>query len=88
MASAFPYDPAGAPVDHDVGHAPAGVFPANDIGQPVARAALEEAGLVHELVTEPGANHAFFNDTSDRYDPTAAADAWTRTLNWLSTHVG
>ncbi|MFB1298969.1 dienelactone hydrolase family protein [Mycobacterium sp. pW049] len=56
--------------------------------EPVARAALEEAGLVHELVTEPGANHAFFNDTSDRYDPTAAADAWTRTLNWLSTHVG
>jgi carboxymethylenebutenolidase len=54
----------------------------------VARAALEKAGLVHELVTEPGANHAFFNDTGDRYDPTAAADAWDRTLDWLSTHVG
>ncbi|OAN35745.1 dienelactone hydrolase family protein [Mycolicibacterium iranicum] len=56
--------------------------------EPVARAALEKAGLVHELVTEPGANHAFFNDTGDRYDPTAAADAWTRTLDWLATHVG
>lgn len=56
--------------------------------EPTARAALEQAGLVHELVTEPGANHAFFNDTGERYDPTAAADAWTRTLDWLSTHVG
>lgn len=56
--------------------------------EPAARAALEKAGLVHELVTEPGANHAFFNDTGDRYDPTAAADAWRRTLDWLATHVG
>ncbi|VEG55321.1 dienelactone hydrolase [Mycolicibacterium aurum] len=56
--------------------------------EPTAKAALEKAGLVHELVTEPGANHAFFNDTGDRYDPTAAADAWTRTLEWLATHVG
>ncbi|MDG4666821.1 dienelactone hydrolase family protein [Mycobacterium sp. 236(2023)] len=56
--------------------------------EPTAAAALEKAGLVHELVTEPGANHAFFNDTGDRYDPAAAADAWSRTLNWLATHVG
>lgn len=56
--------------------------------EPVARAALERAGLVHDIVIEPGANHAFFNDTGDRYDPTAAADAWTRTLDWLATHVG
>ena len=56
--------------------------------EPVARAALERAGLVHELVTEPGANHAFFNDTGDRYDAGAAADAWRRTMDWLSAHVG
>ncbi|ANI40189.1 dienelactone hydrolase family protein [Mycolicibacterium vaccae] len=56
--------------------------------EPVAEAALQKAGLVHELVTEPGANHAFFNDTGDRYDPAAAADAWSRTLAWLETHVG
>ena len=37
--------------------------------EPVARAALEKAGLVHELVTEPDANHAFFNDTGDRLRP-------------------
>lgn len=56
--------------------------------EPVARAALERAGMVHELVTEPGANHAFFNDTGDRYDAGAAADAWRRTMDWLSAHVG
>lgn len=56
--------------------------------EPVAAAALQKAGLVHELVTEPGANHAFFNDTGDRYDPAAAADAWSRTLDWLAAHVG
>ncbi|MDZ4270083.1 MAG: dienelactone hydrolase family protein [Mycobacterium sp.] len=56
--------------------------------EPIAKAALERAGLVHELVTEPGANHAFFNDTGDRYDPTAAADAWRRMTDWLATHVG
>ncbi|WP_304116814.1 dienelactone hydrolase family protein [Mycolicibacterium bacteremicum] len=55
--------------------------------EPVAAAALDRAGLVHELVTEPGANHAFFNDSGDRYDPRAAADAWQRTLAWLTTHV-
>ena len=57
-------------------------------GEPAARAALEKAGLVHELVTEPGANHAFFNDTGDRYNQAAAEDAWRRTLDWLTVHVG
>jgi carboxymethylenebutenolidase len=55
--------------------------------EPVARAALEKAGLVHELVTEPDANHAFFNDTGDRYDPTAAADAWRRVQDWFAKYL-
>jgi carboxymethylenebutenolidase len=55
--------------------------------EPVARAALEKAGLVHELVTEPGANHAFFNDTGDRYNATAAEDAWRRVQDWLSKYA-
>lgn len=56
--------------------------------EPVARAALQQAGLVHDIVIEPGANHAFFNDTGDRYDPDAAQDAWRRSLDWLAAHVG
>ena len=55
--------------------------------EPVARAALEKAGLVHELVTEPDANHAFFNDTGDRYNATAADDAWRRVQDWFSRYV-
>jgi carboxymethylenebutenolidase len=56
--------------------------------EPVVRAALEKAGLVHELVTEPGANHAFFNDTGDRYNATAADDSWRRVKDWLTRYIG
>lgn len=69
-----------------------GIYAAQDqrvnATEPVARAALEKAGLVFELVTEPDANHAFFNDTGDRYNATAAADAWRRVQDWLAKYVG
>ena len=41
-----------------------------------ATAALEKAGLTHEIVTFPDAGHAFFNDTGQRYNPAAAAAAY------------
>jgi carboxymethylenebutenolidase len=56
--------------------------------EPVVKAALEKAGLVHELVVEPDANHAFFNDTGDRYNATAATDAWRQVQDWLTKYVG
>lgn len=56
--------------------------------EPVARAALEKAGLNFELVTEPGADHAFFNDTGKRYNPVAAAQAWNQLQDWLSRYLG
>lgn len=52
--------------------------------EPAARAALERAGVVNELVVEEGADHAFFNDSGKRYDPTAAADAWQRLQDWFT----
>ena len=52
-----------------------------------AEAALDKAGLVNELVIEPDANHAFFNDTGDRYNPTAAADAWRRVQDWFTKYL-
>ncbi|CDO05291.1 carboxymethylenebutenolidase [Mycolicibacterium cosmeticum] len=55
--------------------------------EPVAKAALEKAGLVHELVTEPDANHAFFNDTGERYHAAAAADAWQRVQDWFGKYL-
>ncbi|MCB0941252.1 MAG: dienelactone hydrolase family protein [Mycobacterium sp.] len=56
--------------------------------EPAARAALERAGLVHDLVVEPDADHAFFNDTGPRYQPAAAADAWRRLQDWFARHLG
>jgi len=55
--------------------------------QPAAKAALDRAGLVNEMVIEPDADHAFFNDTGPRYNPTAAADAWHRLLDWFGRYL-
>lgn len=53
----------------------------------VAEAALKKAGLTHEIRTFPGANHAFFNDTGERYNAKAAAEAWTAVLGWFGQHL-
>jgi len=55
--------------------------------EPAARAALDRAGLVYDLVTEPDADHAFFNDTRERYNPTAATDAWRRLQRWFDSYL-
>jgi len=52
-----------------------------------AKAALEKAGMTHEIVTYPGANHAFFNDTGDRYDADAAISAYQRLMTWFGQHL-
>jgi carboxymethylenebutenolidase len=52
-----------------------------------AAAALARAGLIHEIVTFPGANHAFFNDTGARYDPAAATAAYTRLIAWYDRYL-
>lgn len=52
-----------------------------------AKAALEKAGLKHEIVTYPGANHAFFNDTGQRYDPAAAAQVYQRLIDWFGANL-
>ncbi len=52
-----------------------------------AVAALESAGLAHEINTYPGVDHAFFNDTGGRYDATQAAAAYADVLDWLAQHL-
>ena len=45
---------------------------------------LAELGKPHEFHTYPNAQHAFFNDTRPEvYDPAAAKDAWTRTIEFF-----
>jgi carboxymethylenebutenolidase len=52
-----------------------------------ARAALTAAGLPHEIVVEPGAGHAFFNETGERFNAAAAADAYQRLMDWFGRHL-
>ncbi len=52
------------------------------------RAALEAAGLRHEMKTYPGVDHAFFNDTGARYDAVQAAAAYADVLAWLRKELG
>lgn len=94
LAAAVPFygpTPEDADFAGSKGVAVLGIYGALDdrvnASEPVARAALEQAGLTFELVTEPGADHAFFNDTGKRYDPAAAAEAWKRLQDWLSRHL-
>lgn len=94
LAAAVPfYGPAPDKPDFtgSKGAAVLGIYGALDervnASEPTARAALEESGMVFELVTEPGADHAFFNDTGKRYNPTAAANAWKRLRDWFSEHL-
>ncbi len=58
-----------------------------DATRPAAQMALQRAGMVHELIVEPGADHAFFNDTGPRYNPAAASDAWRRLQDWFGAHL-
>jgi carboxymethylenebutenolidase len=50
-----------------------------------ATAALERAGLTHEIVTYQGAGHAFFNDTSPRYNQAAATRPTPRSSTGSAT---
>jgi carboxymethylenebutenolidase len=59
-----------------------------NMSRDAAGTALTAAGLSHELVTEPGAGHAFFNDTGMNYNATAAADAWMRLVAFFRQHLG
>jgi carboxymethylenebutenolidase len=55
--------------------------------QPELEAALAEAGKTYEMVVFEGANHAFFNDTGERFDPEAAREAWSYTLGWFDQYL-
>jgi carboxymethylenebutenolidase len=49
--------------------------------------ALEAAGVTHEIVTYPGAGHAFFNDTGQRYNRAAAVSAYDKLTGWFESHL-
>lgn len=60
------------------------VLAANDerinAGWPAYEAALKQAGVHYSLYQPAGTEHGFHNDTTPRYDETAAREAWRRSL--------
>ena len=49
--------------------------------------AMKKAGLTFTVKLEPKAGRDFFNDTTPRYVPEAAKDAWAMTLDWFAQHL-
>lgn len=95
LAAAVPFYgplPDGADFSGSKGVAVLGFYGSKDARvtgtKDAAQQALDKAGLVNQLVVEPDADHAFFNDTGERYAPTAAADAWQRVQDWFTKYVG
>jgi carboxymethylenebutenolidase len=68
-----------------------GIYAGNDNrineGVPELEAALMEHQKEYEFITYPGVDHAFFNDTGERYNPQAASQAWMETLAWFDQHL-
>ena len=54
---------------------------------PAVARAMQRAGKQFEYKIYPGAGHAFFNDTGERYNAEAARDAWEQTLDYLRVHL-
>ncbi len=57
-------------------------------GIPAFETALKAAGKSFEVHVYPGVNHAFNNDTSNRYDKPAADLAWSRTIAFFKDKLG
>jgi carboxymethylenebutenolidase len=63
-----------------------GLIPSPDVEE--LRGILANAGKTFDIITYPGAGHAFFNDARpDAYRPQAAADAWPRAVAFLRRHL-
>ena len=56
-------------------------------GIPAIEQAMLENNKIYEKIIYEGADHAFHNDTSGRYNPEAARDAWEQMLAWFEQYV-
>ncbi|MCU1516341.1 MAG: dienelactone hydrolase [Pseudarthrobacter sp.] len=68
-----------------------GVYAENDAritgAMPPLKEALAASGTTHQMTVYPGVDHAFHNDTGDRYNEAQATAAWNDTLAWFGQHV-
>ncbi len=56
-------------------------------GAPAFESAMNEREKTYTAYVYPGANHGFHNDTTPRYDETAAKLAWKRTVEFFKSHL-
>ncbi|MEZ4622119.1 MAG: dienelactone hydrolase family protein [Caldilineaceae bacterium] len=56
-------------------------------GIPDLEAALEAAGTTYQINIYPEVNHAFHNDTGERYVEEQATQAWEDALAWFAEYV-
>lgn len=56
-------------------------------GKDALAQALAAAGVTHKMNVYPGVNHAFHNDTGQRYDEAQAAQAWQDMLAWFGEYL-
>jgi carboxymethylenebutenolidase len=54
---------------------------------PQMEAELKKSGAPNQIVTYPGVNHAFHNDTGTRYDAAQATKAWVATVEWFRRYL-
>ena len=57
-------------------------------GIPAYEAALKAASKRFDVYVYPNVNHAFNNDTGNRYDKPAADLAWSRTIAFFKENLG
>jgi carboxymethylenebutenolidase len=56
-------------------------------GWPAYEGALKKAGVDYTEYTYEGTNHGFHNDTTPRFDESAAQLAWQRTIEFFRKHL-
>ena len=61
-------------------------IPVDDVEQ--IRRAVAETPVATDVVRYADAEHGFHCDARPSYNPDAAADAWSRALDWFARHLG
>jgi carboxymethylenebutenolidase len=56
-------------------------------GWPAYEAALKTQGKTYQMINFPGVNHGFHNNTTPRYDETAAKEAWEKTIAFFRKNL-
>jgi carboxymethylenebutenolidase len=67
------------------------VYAANDSritgSRDTVEAALKQSGAPYQINVHPGVDHAFHNDTGQRYNAAEAERAWVATIEWFRQYV-